>query len=316
MDKKWICIFCNKEIYLKSSYSKTGHLAKCVEWKKYKKNILTKEYIKREYIDNGRSAIEIAKEHGLGSATSILNRLKKFNIKKRNISDSKLQEQCQKKFKETCLERYGAINPLSKNTAPYNKRNTTVKERYGVDNVFQIESIINKINDDNYWLQKYGMTKSEYCSERSKKVWKNLSKNEKISWLKRSIWKNLGNFSSKLEDRVYSIICNFNSSVTRQFCIKTSYYDFIIDNKLIIEVNGDFWHANPRKYKKNDVLKFPNSNMVKAKSLWKKDMRRKMLAEKNGYKLIYLWEDEIVKYSDEEITDLLLNRIKEIINEN
>lgn len=34
-------------------------------------------------------------------------------------------------------------------------------------------------------------------------------------------------------------------------------YDFLINGKIIVELNGDFWHANPQKYKENDILHFP-----------------------------------------------------------
>jgi len=314
--KKWKCPFCIKQLDLKNKYTKSGHLARCIAWKKYKEDILTKEYLENEYINKGRSALEISQEHNLGSAIAIINRIKYFNIKTRNSSDAKLQLKCKEKYENTCLERYGEINALSKGTVPFKKRNETVKERYGVDNVFQLESVINKIADDNYWLEKYGVNRSQYLSQLKKNTWKKLSYEEKIEWLKKSLWKYPKNWISKLEDRIYEIISKLNSPITRQFCIKKYHYDFLLGKKLIIEVNGDYWHANPRKYKKDDILHFPNNYFVKAEKLWNRDKKKKIFAEKNGYKLIYIWEDEIVKHSDKEVVDLLFNKIKENCYEN
>ena len=63
-------------------------------------------------------------------------------------------------------------------------------------------------------------------------------------------------------------------------------YDFKIGNYLL-EVNGDYWHANPNKYKENDTFKFPK-NELKAKDIWEMDTYKKEIAESNGYKVIYI----------------------------
>ena len=48
--------------------------------------ILTKPYLIKEYIDNKKSILTIAKEIGCSKAT-ILNYLKKYNINRRTISE-------------------------------------------------------------------------------------------------------------------------------------------------------------------------------------------------------------------------------------
>ena len=47
-----------------------------------------------------------------------------------------------------------------------------------------------------------------------------------------------------------------------------SYDAFISDKKLLIEANGDFWHANPRKFSANDELNLPHLGKTKAKDIW------------------------------------------------
>ena len=72
---------------------------------------------------------------------------------------------------------------------------------------------------------------------------------------------------------------------------KDIYIDFIIDDiKLAIEFNGDYWHANPKIYKENDLLKRPGGKLIKAKQIWDWDKFRKEFLEFNGYKLITIWE--------------------------
>jgi len=179
MNKIWICKFCGKELELKSRFTKSGHLATCQKWKEYKNKILTKEYIENEYIRKGKSAIEIAILHGLESAGSIIRLLKVYSLKYRTASEARTQKRCVEKIKNTCLEKYGSENPLSKDTEPYKKKMNTIKEKYGVSNVFQIQDIIDKINNDDYYIEKYGLTRRELISKRSKKVGKNVPKKKK-----------------------------------------------------------------------------------------------------------------------------------------
>ena len=80
-----------------------------------------------------------------------------------------------KKAQNTNLEKYGSENPLSKGTIAYNKRNKTVKEVYGVDNVFQNNAIKEKISKTN--LEKYG-SENPFSSDviKDKIIETNLSK--------------------------------------------------------------------------------------------------------------------------------------------
>lgn len=88
----------------------------------------------------------------------------------------------------------------------------------------------------------------------------------------------------------------------------TFFYDFLITNeKLIIEVNGDYWHANPEIYKQNDILHFPNNVYKTANEIWEKDKIKKELANFNGYKLIYIWEKELIKIKNSYDFKKLLN---------
>jgi len=63
-------------------------------------------------------------------------------------------------------------------------------------------------------------------------------------------------------------------------------YDFKIKNKpIIIEVDGDYWHGNP---KKKHYYKYVNE--IKDNDKLKED-----IAKKKGYKVIRLWESDIKK---------------------
>ena len=79
------------------------------------------------------------------------------------------------------------------------------------------------------------------------------------------------------------------------------FYDFKIGN-ILIELNGIYWHCSPKIYKPNDLVKFPNNKFILAKDKWKYDEEKCKFAEKRGYKIITIWEDE---FNEEKLLTLL-----------
>jgi very-short-patch-repair endonuclease len=68
--------------------------------------------------------------------------------------------------------------------------------------------------------------------------------------------------------------------------------DFTIENKkVVVEIYGDFWHANPKFFNKLDET----HKGRKAFEIWAYDKKREEFFIKNGYKFIKIWEDDINK---------------------
>jgi G:T-mismatch repair DNA endonuclease (very short patch repair protein) len=71
---------------------------------------------------------------------------------------------------------------------------------------------------------------------------------------------------------------------------KTYIPDFILkDKKVIIEVFGDFWHANPKNYDADDLI----FSTKRAKDIWEKDAIKKQVLENLGYTVYIVWQDDI-----------------------
>jgi hypothetical protein len=131
-----------------------GHITACKDYKKWRDDTFNYDFLYNEYVTNGKSALQIANENGWDSSTIINKQLKRLNIPIRNISESHKMNLYKERIECTNLEKYGAINPLAKNTAPYKKRNKTVLKKYGVSNVFQDKVVKNKIKEVN--INRYG----------------------------------------------------------------------------------------------------------------------------------------------------------------
>jgi len=64
---------------------------------------------------------------------------------------------------------------------------------------------------------------------------------------------------------------------------------FFKDIKLIIETDGDYWHANPNIY--SDRAKLNNTQLKKVK----RDAEEALYCDKNGYTLLRFWETDLKK---------------------
>ena len=87
-------------------------------------------------------------------------------------------------------------------------------------------------------------------------------------------------------------------------------YDFVISNiNICVEFNGDIWHANPEKYKPEDII-FEK----KAKDIWINDEKKiQTLKEKRDIDTIVIWESKWSK-TKIETEKILMNLINIRLN--
>lgn len=76
-------------------------------------------------------------------------------------------------------------------------------------------------------------------------------------------------------------------------------YDFAF-GKVILELNGDYFHANPAIYNAEDIISIRHVHHT-AQSIWEGDSVKRKLAESRGYRVVYLWECDMKKMSDDEL---------------
>lgn len=80
---------------------------------------------------------------------------------------------------------------------------------------------------------------------------------------------------------------------TKQYCIwdgtTPKFYDIVHNNKAI-EIHGDYWHMNPKKYPRNYYHK---QTQLLAEDIWARDAAKKELIEKTrNIPLLTIWEYE------------------------
>lgn len=81
------------------------------------------------------------------------------------------------------------------------------------------------------------------------------------------------------------------------------------NKKIIIEINGDYIHANPVFFAPDDIITIGN-NAIFAKDKWNSDLKRKESLEKLGYNVFVIWESDNLEIKRLELEKLLIERSK------
>lgn len=130
--------------------------------------------------------------------------------------------------------------------------------------------------------------------------------------------------SQKLFKGLYEKIKDLNheiyySDLNKEYCItngkKKVFLDFYDKTKnVLIEFYGDYWHANPILYDKDDFITNPlcKEKSSKVFSIWKKDYERiKFIQEQvEGIKVVIIWEHDFNK-NPEEIIEYCMSQLKD-----
>lgn len=231
--------------------------------KKYSANYIARKYFYPEFQTH---------------AGTVINYAKKFGIKTHSISEANSLKDGQKRRKEALKEKYGHEN-VSQIQFVKDKKVARAIEKYGCVNVFQSEEI--KEKSKKTMLKKYDVDHPTQLSSYKRNMGTMSAIHKDISRLL-----TLNNINHKNEH----IFSKFSKIKKKTYSPRA---DIIIeDKKIVIEVNGDIWHANPLKYKANDEINL-FKGLTKAKDIWKRDKIKKNHIESFGYKVIYVWEGDL-----------------------
>lgn len=286
------CI-CGKEFDKIGSYS--SHKAKCKIYQNKIANILNKhltiDFLNWWFYKKLKSTNQLAKLLNSRynpeinfSVGGIIEYCKRHGIKTWTIKESNNLPHI--------LEFRHKHNNLAKGSPGYNKRQETLAKE-GIINVFQRESVKQKIKCT--MLERYGVEYPVYLDNfkgnsgmESKPHLKVIMKLEEMGFI------NGQDFISESK----CILKGFNNELNRYYSPRP---DIIFpDKKVVIEIYGDRWHANPIKYKKEDIIHTWYGDL-KACDIWERDGIRERHIKSLGYDLIIIWETDINKNNFEKI---------------
>lgn len=117
-------------------------------------------------------------------------------------------------------------------------------------------------------------------------AWKESSRKRMLKELNSGV---INTVNSKPQKIVDELLYNLNIDFKREYIV--DYYsidNYLIDSNLMIEVQGDYWHCNPNKFK--DKI-----NEVQYKGIRKDKSKHTYIKNKYSIEILYLWETDIIK---------------------
>jgi hypothetical protein len=106
--------------------------------------------------------------------------------------------------------------------------------------------------------------------------------------------------SKILEEYGFYYLRNFSLSFYDKGKTKWRLFDFLVEGELLVEMQGNYFHANPKLYSEEDEIIIHRLKR-KVKDIWEYDENKKKLGIDNGYKILVLWEDDFIAMSDKEV---------------
>lgn len=315
------CEYCNKPLLVKNPHIVSNHYRHCVAYQQKMLDVnklLTKDFLQKEYVENGKSLHFLRIQLGLKRNRLIRQKLKEFGIRQFSQSEIQLLPHQRNRIIKTCNENFGADSPLHKDTSSRIKLEQNLLFNDGVTNVFQREDVKRKIKRT--VKNKYG-TKSasgdptvrsriqKTCTERYgvDNVWKNkdiIEKCKNTKSLNPKAYSPASDVSQKLFFAIYeklpvelqqhTYFSSLNKEYGQNFDKKYYCYDFVITTvKKCIEFNGDYWHMNPMIFRANDVNTTINKT---ASEIWEIDKQKQNCLRSRGFEILTIWQQDYKRF--------------------
>lgn len=131
-------------------------------------------------------------------------------------------------------------------------------------------------------LKKYEITKKEFHSLRN------------YFNIKNYVYKEHNFYNTKPEQMFEKLLLNKKLEFIREKYVNNNRWriDFVIENEYYVEINGDYWHANPRSFTNKNKLTITQKNNIV------NDNNKKNFILSSGKKLIYIWEMDLYNKID------------------
>ena len=112
-------------------------------------------------------------------------------------------------------------------------------------------------------------------------------------------------------ERMFASLLDLNNILyEKQKPVKKYRCDFYIpEYNLIVEIDGDYWHANPNNYKAEDLI---GPSRKTAKSIWESDKIKTEDLLQEGYKVLRYWASDLKNISHEKIFEDIVHTFAKV----
>jgi len=217
--------------------------------------------------------------------------------------------------KKYCSSRCAGKNAGFSLSATQEKIKKVIQEKYGVSNVSNLDSTKSKISASNLgktWkMNEEGKKK---ISAGIKRKWENNPEyrqkmtnlyasfsEEKKEEIANKLFLSSKNCLTKLHQKIREKLNLGNLGFVSEQRVLNYFVDELNkDKKLIIEIYGDYPHANPKKYSDDFVVRLYGQSFTAAEKR-EQDFLRKSKLEEAGYTVIVVWESDNIEEKKKEL---------------
>lgn len=140
-----------------------------------------------------------------------------------------------------------------------------------------------KLSNYDRWVIKYGKEEAD---------------RRQLDWSSKNKLPNTSK-NTKPELMFMEILKSLNLSFVQQKGVKKYKCDFYIpEYNVIVEIDGDYWHANPAKYNAKDLI---GGKKLLAEEVWEKDRIKSKCIIDEGYVLIRYWASDLKNISHKKV---------------
>lgn len=247
-----------------------------------------KNELERLYWQERKSLLEIASIYRV-SIPAVRMKMKKLGVSRRNGSDAQLLKYTDAITKDILVDLY--VNQglsQKKIAAQFGLSQGTIGMklvRFGIS----CRTRANKGVKNGMYGRAHTIEAREKIRSATQKHYSNPENRERNAILtaQQIVDGRTGKSHNRLETRLATILDRMGVEYVWQYRIGRFVFDFFIPStRLLIEVHGTFWHADPRFYKSRKLTPIQQRNIDN-------DGRKALQALNDGYQLTVLWEYDI-----------------------
>lgn len=213
------------------------------------------------------------------------------------------QKETQDKIKEVVLEKYGVSNVSF------------------IPKVKQVLSARQMGSNNSFYGLRHDQETLNIISESSKLAWKD-NENRRISFkkimntIRKRNWQDPIYRQTILQGNLSGKHSKLHQAVAEQLALKELGFEsekvifryrvdeINFDKKVIVEINGDYIHANPTKFEPDDLIILRSSRYI-AQDKWNYDQKRKEALEALGFTVFVIWQSDDLDKKKFELYQLL-----------
>ncbi len=193
-----------------------------------------------------------------------------------------------KHSKET-IDKFSSSRSGEHNSFHGKKHNNQQKEKWS------------KKRQGKVWRGPIGDEERKHMSKLTKTYWDGLTEEAKVARLALCNWSAMHKASLSKGGRysgLHAKVKNIMLSVGLiDFISEEQIGSYVVDEvsysrKIIVEINGDYWHANPIKYSQNDIISYPKG-LLSAQEVWNKDAKKIDFLQLQGFNVLVIWENDV-----------------------